>query len=408
MAHRRKNGEGSIVQLPSATYRAQISLQGHRLTFTAKTYRDCQDWIRRTLNQIDDGLTYASTKMKLQNYLSDWLDIKKSIFRSSTWSHYKQLILTYIAPNIGSITLKDLKTTDVQQLYSQLIRQQVGTPTIHKIHKLLHSSLTTAEETGLVTRNIVTYAHPPHEPFREMQILNADKVERFMVATHRHKYEPLFHLAIVSGMRLRELLALRWEDIDWVKQSLQIQRQLSKTPNTGDMFQLLKTRSSKRALALGNETIQVLRDHHYQQWLQRLRAGDKWIDNGLIFTNSKGGPLCAGYISQTFKKLLASTGIPPVRFHDIRHTNASLLISHGVPPTTVARRLGHSKTSTTLDVYSHLMEGQQHEAARLLDELITPLELHTNYTRTSHNSQNATKIEDLKPEMAEYPEKSPK
>jgi integrase len=403
MAHRRKNGEGSIVQLPSGTYRAQLSLQGRRITFTAKTHRECQDWIRKTLNQIDDGLTYASTKLQLGDYLSDWLAMKKPIFRPSTWSYYQQLIRTYITPKIGSITLKNLKAIDIQLFYSQLVKQHVGVPTIQKIHKLLHSALATAEETGILIRNPASHAHPPREPFREMQILSADQVSQFLISIKGHKLEALFNLALTSGMRLRELLAVKWDDLDWVQQSLQVSRQLSKTPNTGDMFQPLKTKSSRRSLALGDETIRILRDHYEQQWSLRLHAGDQWVDHGLIFTNSEGGPICASYLRQVFKKQLVSAGIPPVRFHDIRHTNASLLINHGIPPTTVARRLGHSKTSTTLDVHSHLMEGQQRQAAMFLDDLTTPMESHTNYTRPLQPSKNAIDIDESKPEMAENP-----
>jgi integrase len=378
------------------------------LSFTAKTRRECQEWIRRSRDQIDDGLTFASTKLILGDYLMDWLATEKFIFRPSTWSHYQQLIRTYIVPNIGSITLKDLKTNDIQRMYTRLVKQRVGVPTIQKIQKLLHSSLGTAEETGIITRNPVSYAHPPREPYKEMKILDADQVSRFLFSIKGHIWEPLFHLAITSGMRLRELVALKWEDLDWIQQSLLIKRQLSKVPNSGDMFQPLKTNSSRRTITLGDETIQILRNHHDRQWSQRLRAGDRWVDNGLIFSNSKGRPICVSYLTERFKKLLDAAGIPRIRFHDIRHTNASLLISHGVPPTIVARRLGHSKISTTLDIYSHVSEGQQRDAARLLDELITPIELHTNYPRSPQSSENATQIDITVSDLAENLDNVPK
>jgi integrase len=395
MARRRGNHEGSIYQLPSGTYRAQITLQGHRLAFTAKTRRECQEWIRRTRDRIDDGMTYANTRLKLGDYLSDWLAMEKSVFRSTTWAHYNQLIRMYIVPYIGGITLVDVRTLDIQGLYNHLIELQVGIPTIRKTHKLLRSALGTAVEVGMIGRNPVSYAHPPREPELEIRILDETQISQFLASISGHKWEALFFLAITTGMRRGELLALRWENMDWIKRTIRIEQQLSHTSNAGTIFQPLKTKSSRRTIALGEKTILVLRAHYESQRIQRLAKGSKWIDYGLIFTNAKGGPICASYLIRVFQRLLEASGLPKVRFHSIRHSAATVMLRNGVQISVVSRRLGHSKISTTLDVYSHILDGMQSEAADKMDELVTPIKLHTNYTRMHHTTQNAIENDDI-------------
>ena len=126
---------------------------------------------------------------------------------------------------------------------------------------------------------------------------------------------------------------------------------------------------------LGQKTIVILREHYEREQSKRLVAGKKWVDNGLIFTNSRGGPVYPNYLVTVFHKFLEASGLPSIRFHDLRHAAASLMLNNGIPPIVVSRRLGHSKASTTLDMYGHLLDGMQNEAASLMDDLITPVKL---------------------------------
>ena len=379
--------------MPNGKWRVQFTLQGNRLSFTAKSRQACQEWIRQTQNQIDDGMTYASAKVKLDEYLEDWLVTEKAAMRPSTWSHYSQLLRMYIVPNIGNITLKDLRTAHIKGLYVSLQNQNVGKPTIRKIHKLMHSALRAATETGMIVRNPVSFAHPPTEAETERKILTEDQSSQFLAAITGHRWEALFFVALSTGMRRSELLGLRWKNLDWIERTIRIDKQLSKTPNSSAMFQPLKTKSSKRIIEIGEQTIQVLRDHYERQRLMRLAAGDQWIDHGLIFTNSKGGPICASNMTRIFKQLLP-LGLPGIRFHDLRHTSASILINNGVPATAVARRLGHSKISTTYDMYSHSTDKLQRDAAALIDARITPIKLHPNCTQLHLLGHNATGIDE--------------
>jgi integrase len=205
-----------------------------------------------------------------------------------------------------------------------------------------------------------------------MKVLDEGQVSQFLISILGHRWEALFYLAIATGMRRGELLGLKWEDIDWLKQTVKVARQIR--PG-GQSFQPLKTRFSRRTIMIGAKTIQVLRDHYERQQDIRKAAGRKWVENDLVFTNTHGGPLCANHMTQVFQELLEACGLPKIRFHDLRHTAASLMLNNGIPPIVVSRRLGHSKASTTLDVYGHLLDGMQNEAASLMDDLITTVKL---------------------------------
>jgi integrase len=400
MAKRRGNNEGTLFQMPNGKWRVQLTLQGHRLSFTAKSRQACQEWIRQTQNQIDDGMTYASAKIKLMNYLEDWLVTEKSVMRPSTWSHYSQLLRMYIAPNIGNITLKDLRTAHIKGLYVQLQNQNVGKPTIRKIHKLMHSAINAAIEDGLMARNPVSFAHPPKEAETERKVLTESQASQFLASIARHRLEALLHLALSTGMRRGELLGLQWENLDWIERTINIEKQLSKPPYSSGLFQPLKTKSSRRIVAIGEPTILVLREHYEQQRLMRLRAGNRWIENGLIFTNSKGGPLCPSHMTRVFKQLLPA-GFPQICFHSLRHTAATIMINNNLPVTPVSKQLGHARKSTTYDMYVHSTDKLQREAAELLDSLITPIKLHPNCTQLPSSPQNATEYDEIAVESRE-------
>jgi integrase len=373
MAKRRGNHEGSIHQLPSGTFRAQVTLQGQRLSFTAHTKRLCQDWLKNTNRQIDDGLLLVDTKITLNEYLNNWLISTKSSKRHSTWAHYEQVTRSYILPRIGQVKVKDLRPEHIQGLYNYLLEQRVGEFTVLKIHTVLHSALQQAVRMGIIGRNPASLTNPPKEPDTEMAILNESQVSQFLIAAMTHRWEGLFHLAIVTGARQMELLGLKWTDLDWLRQTLKVERQLVRPNGSGVQFSSPKTKFGKRSIALGSKTIDVLRKHYERQQVERIAAGEKWQEHGLIFTTSQGRPINPRNLLRDFKTILRNAGLPDIRFHDLRHTAASLMLNNNIPPIVVSRRLGHAKASITLDIYGHLIPSMQIEAAEKIDELITPI-----------------------------------
>ena len=186
-------------------------------------------------------------------------------------------------------------------------------------------------------------------------------------------------------MRQGELLGLKWADLNWTTGHLQVRRQLQRVDGKGHQFCEPKTKAGRRTILLGRGSLQILRTHRQRQENEKAEAGKNWQENGLIFPSSIGTPLDLRNLLRDFKGTLKLAGLPDMRFHDLRHTAASLMLLHNVPVLTVSRRLGHAKPSTTLDVYGHLIPGMQEVAARVMDEVVTPvmLDLSTRYPQES-------------------------
>jgi integrase len=373
MAKKRGNGEGSIHKRANGNWEVQVSLEGRRLGRTFGTQRECQEWLKKTRGQIDDGMTFSSTKLRLGEYLSSWLSSSKTSLRQSTWIHYDQLNRQYITPGIGYIRLKDLKTEHVQGFYNRLLEEGVGIHTVLYTHAVLHRALEQAVKASMLTRNPASYTQLPKKPVTEMEILTESQVSQFLIAAKGHRLDALFHLALITGARQMELLGLKWSDLDWVKQTLKIERQLLRPDGDGVKFSAPKTRYGRRLVALGSKTIEVLRKHYDFQRRERLAAGEHWNEYGLIFTSRVGTPIHYYNLLDNFHDLLKCAGLPIIHFHSLRHTCASLLLNQGVPVIEVSRRLGHSRASITLDVYGHLIPGMQSEVADLIDELVMPV-----------------------------------
>jgi integrase len=376
MAMKRANGEGSIHKRSNSTWEVQASLEGRRLSRTFKTQKECQEWLKKTRGQIDDGMTFASTKLRLGEYLSGWLSSSKTSLRRSSWIHYDQLNRQYITPGIGHIRLKDLKTEHVQGFYNRLLEEGVGIHTVLYTHAVLHRALEQAVKASMLTRNPASYTQLPKKPVTGMEILNESQVSQLLVAAKGNRLEALFHLALITGARQMELLGLKWSDLDWVKQTLKVERQLLRPDGDGIKFSAPKTRYGRRVITLGGKTIEVLRKHYDLQERERLAAGYTWKEYGLIFTSRIGTPIQYHHLLNNFHNLLKCAGLPIIHFHGLRHTCASLLLNQGVPVIEVSRRLGHSRASITLDVYGHLIPGMQSEVADLIDDLVTPVAVH--------------------------------
>ena len=319
MTNKRANSEGSVYKLPNDRWRGQVSHEGHRLSKVFPTQRECLDWVRKNRNQIDEGMTYASTQIPLVEYMQEWLTNAKATLRQSTWLHYEELNRIYISPYLGHIKLKDLKAEHIQRLYNQLLKKGIGAHTIRKAHALLHSALQQAVKIGSISHNPVSLVDPPRKPIREMAILNESQVSQMLVTAKGHRWEALYHLAVVTGMRESELLGLRWTDLDWVRKYLKVEQQLQRPAAKGVEFVPPKTSYGKRSVAIGKNTVDVLHAHYERQQMVRLAAGEAWVEYGLIFTTSIGTPIHQRNLLRDFQALINQAGLPPIRFHDLRH-----------------------------------------------------------------------------------------
>jgi integrase len=383
----RGKNEGSLHQRPNRTWRVQISLNGKRIGKGFKSKAEAQDWLRNTQVEIVHGYDYQAGKITLGEYLPRWLENSKATLRPTTAHQYELIMRKHILSHLGGIKLREIRLDNIEQYYSELIQSGVGIRTVRVTHNILHKAFEKAVRYGLVSTNQVHGAALPRYKSREMTVLNASQVTQFLAATRDSKYQALYHLAVTTGMREGELFGLKWSDLHWNNGTLHIQRQVQKIPGKPWKFSEPKTASGRRMIKLGEGTLLVLREHKERQAFQKAVAGDRWQEYDLIFPTSVGTPGDPSNLRVDFLKMLERAGLPIIRFHDLRHTAASLLLNHGIPVLVVSKMLGHANPSVTLDVYGHLYHDSQYEAAKVMDALVTPIPVNLKNTAKQGQSE---------------------
>lgn len=372
MAIRGKH-EGSLHQRPNGSWRAQVSVDGRRISYKAKTRAECHEWLRKMQDGIDQGMTFQGRNLTLREYLDQWIALKKTQVKATTGFQYEQLIRLYIKPFLGTKRLRDLNVRVVNGLYEQLLKKGVGLSQIAYTHRVLHSGLEQAVKNGTLMRNPAHGAIVPKRDRREMQILNEQQVGQFLVAASNSRYRSLYQLAITTGMRVSEIRGLTWSDIDWVKSTIAVKRQIQDVPRVGAVAGSPKTHSGTRTVLLGGTTLGELQTQKQRVDTKRAQLGGNWNKDNLIFPSSHGTPFSKFDLQRDFARVLEAAGLPKIRFHDLRHTAASLMLAHGIPPLIVSRMLGHANPSVTLMIYAHSTVDMQTDAANIMDAIVTPV-----------------------------------
>ena len=330
-------------------------------------------------NQISNGLSFAGAQASLMEFLVYWLGSINTAVRPATLVQYEQISRKYIIPVLGNIRLKDLRPDHIQSLYNHYLSNGVSRRTVVLIHAVLHRSLGQALKQGLIGRNPADAVTRPKLPRTEMHTLDENQVRALLSAVKDTRWEALYHIAVTTGLRQGELLGLKWSDLDWKTRRLQIQRQVQRVKGQGLVFSEPKSKAGLRVIVLGNTTIEKLRAHQTIQQLERQVVGARWKEMDLIFTSTLGTPIEDTNLLKLFKVLLKDTGLPDIRFHDLRHTAATLMLLQGVHPKIVQERLGHSEISMTLNTYSHVLPSMQEDVADKMDELITPIDVSNQF-----------------------------
>jgi len=371
----RGHGEGSIFQRSNGTWRTQLTLNGERISFGAKTKSECIDWLTTMQFRLNRSFDYQGGKTSLKNYIEQWLENHKVSIRSKTYHRYKGLSEKYIIPRLGDTDLNDLHPQNIEWFYADLLADGVGIRSVRLCHSILHCALEKAINYGWITRNPAHGVTLPKYKPAEMQVWNDSQVSLFLAAAESSNYKALYNIAITTGMRQGEIIGLQWSDLDLNRGTIQIQRQVQRVRGQGWSFLEPKTRKGRRKIILGEGTLYALRTHKEQQRTKIEFAGERWQRHDLIFPNSIGNPIDPSHLRLDFNRLLEETGLPKIRFHDLRHTAASLMLNNGVPPIVVSRILGHAKPSITLDLYGHLYHEMLGEAAKIMDALVTPIKV---------------------------------
>jgi integrase len=313
--------------------------------------------------------------LTVEEFLSRWLaDVRPSL-RPRTWERYEQYARLHAVPSIGRIRLSALGPDDVQHLYAERLAAGCSPTTVLHLHRFLHRALDRAVRRGLVARNVTDLVDPPRMARAEFDTLSVEEVRRLLAAAAGDRLEALYVLAVTTGLREGELLALRWSDVDLESGSLRVRGSLQPVRGRGLVTLEPKTPRSRRQVVLPRVAVEALVRHRRAQDGERRAAGARWRDLGLAFPNTVGRPMSAqNLLQRSFHPLLERAGLARIRFHDLRHTTATLLLGRNVHPRIVQDRLGHSSVGVTLDTYSHVTPTMQRIAADAFDELLSPME----------------------------------
>ena len=376
MAKRRGNGEGSITRRKDGLYMARYTVQTptrpKRKTLYGKTRREVDEKLTKAKADRDGGLVFDADGVKVGEYLERWLaDSVRDTVRPTTFERYEQMVRLHIRPVLGRLKLKNLTPAHVRGHYREKLDAGLSPRTVQYVHVTLHKALKQAVMDGLIPRNATEAVKPPQVRREEMQPLSPEQVKVLLEAARDERLEALYVLAVTTGLRQGELLGLKWEDVDLEARTLRVRRTLATTKG-GPQLAAPKTKSSRRTVRLTQGAVNALRSHLERQLKEIDRAGSLWRENGLIFASEAGDPLDRRYVTNhRFKPLLKQAQLPLVRFHDLRHTCATLLLGRNVNPKIVSEMLGHASIAIALDTYSHVLPNMQGEAAKAMEDALS-------------------------------------
>jgi len=317
-------------------------------------------------------------KETLGMFLEHWLrDYAMPNLSPRTCEGYEHIIKQHLIPCLGNIPLSEIKPSHLQAYYAEKLDHGrkdgnggLSPRTVQHHHVTLHTALQSAVKWGLLSRNPADAVDRPRYEHKEMHTFDDEGLRAFLQAARETQYYALFYLALFTGMRRSELLALRWDDIDLDMAQVYVTRALHRLRTGEIVYRTPKTAKSRRLIDLPPSAALVLRQHRDQQealLVDMATAPTQGSD--LVFTTLGSGPVLPDTFTHAWIKTARRAGFPHIRLHDARHTHATLLLKQGVHPKVVQERLGHASITTTLDTYSHVLPGLQQSAALKFDQV---------------------------------------
>lgn len=378
MGKRRGSGEGAIYQRESdGKWCATVEVgfvdgKRRRKTIYGKTRKEVTEKLRKLQREQDAGVNIAPDQQTVQEFLERWLEqVVRVRNRLGTYEEYARTVRLYLNPAIGSRQLAKLTPEQVQAMLNRLIARELAPRTVRNVRAVIRRALNQALKWGYVPRNVATLVEVPRAEKFAVKPLTPEQAREFLKAVEGHRLEALYRVALSLGLRRGEILGLRWEDIDFDRETLTVTGAMQR--RGGRLQRVLpKTESSVRKLYVPAVLLEVLLRHKERQGAERALGEDEWQEHGLVFPSTVGTPMEPGNLHRHFKSILKQVGLPATtRFHDLRHSCATLLLAQGIPLIVVRDMLGHSQISTTADIYGHVLPESQRHAVDTLDRLLS-------------------------------------
>lgn len=370
---RRDPGDGSIFQRKDGRWVARLKLPTGKSRFMyGKSRGEVKKRLADAKRTLDAGKPLGNARETFGSYLEGWMAaLPATSVKPSTVDYYCRYIRKHVmTSDLARKPLTQLEAVDLRHLYAEKRLSGLSATTVHHLHAVIHVALTQAVDDGKLARNVAALVGRTHRPKvarHEMAtIADGDKPQRFIAAARGDRFEALLVVAIATGLRQGELRALRWKDVDLDGSQLSVTGSLG-GPKRSDFAIGTPKNGKGRSVALGPIVVCVLRDHRRQQAEAQLLLGAEWQDRDLVFPNEFGDYLSTTTIGRALRRVIERAGLPRIRFHDLRHTAATIMLSNGVHPKIVSEMLGHSTIAITLDLYSHVTPNMQREAAAAMD-----------------------------------------
>ncbi len=347
----------------------KVEETGKKKDLYGKTQEEAYALLQKAYQDQKQGILAIGPKQKLAGHLNWWLDeVKKQKLRESSYIRYRQALDTYIIPVLGDIQLQKLTTQQIQTFYNNKQKEGLSPSSIITMHKVLHQGLEYAVRIHLISHNPSNSASLPKQTKRKVKPLTMEQARHLLKIAKGHSLEVFIILALTTGMRHGELIALRWEDVNLEQGSVYVHRTAAYYGKSKFIEGDPKTEMSERTLPISKIVCDILTTHKVRQNEIRLKVGPAWKNLDLVFCNRTGGFLIGATVRGSFYPLLNKAGLPLMHIHDLRHTASTLFQSMGVNPKTVQEMLGHSEMSQTFD-YTHALPSMQREAVEKMDNL---------------------------------------
>ena len=381
MAKRRANGEGNIRKRKDGRWEGRYTAGRDPETGKAiyknvlgKSQAEVKEKLKQALETAKKLDFTKAGQYNVGQWLDLWLeDYAKLKVRPSTYKTYQGFIKHHVKPNIGSISLLKLTTMDLQKMYKKLLEsgrvdrteakdkpKGLSTKTVRNIHQMVSSALRFAMEQKLIPENPATRCALPKVERKEMKTLPMDQLNAFFDEAKRTGVFELYYIDLLTGLRRGELLGLKWDDIDFKNGILHVRRQVMR--QEGKMVEApLKTKNSYRSIAIPADAVEVLK-------MQRDKIG---TSSEYVFPSPTGGPMSSDSVLHMLQRVLKRAGLERIRFHDLRHTFATLALQNGIDVKTVSSMLGHYSAGFTLDTYAHVTTAAQRNAANAMGNVLS-------------------------------------
>jgi integrase len=342
----------------------------HRHLETVKGRKgDAQRRLTELLNSLDKGVYAPPRKLTVADLLNQWLQgYVKTNCSIRTLDAVESIAKHHLIPVLGHIQLKQLQPSVIQSYYSQTCGK-LSARSVHYHHRILKQALKHAVRQGYLGRNPCDLVDPPSPKGKPMRTLTQSELADLLIAASSNSHYPVIYTAVSTGLRQAELLGLRWRDIDLASRSISVNRTLYKRRGVCQ-FNEPKTAHSRRRVAMTSKLSEFLGEYRLERERLYHQIGKTISLDDLVFANHEGKPIDPGVLTHNFARIAKRAGLQGVRFHDLRHTFASLMLLRGAKPKVISEALGHSSVAFTMDVYSHTIDGMQSDAMALLDEVL--------------------------------------